>query len=106
MKTETARRFQVRPIGDQIVVIRHEGEDKSPGGIVLPEQAKEKPCRGCVSAVGSGHISNGQRIPLEVKMGDEVYFAKYAGNEIEVEDHKFVVIREQDVLAVVKTVGE
>lgn len=92
---------KVRPIGENVVVLRDEAEETTPGGILLPEQAKEKPIRGRVLAVGSGHLQNGQRIPLEVPLNSEVIFARYSGTEIELDGMKYVVLREQDILAVV-----
>lgn len=93
----------VRPIRDQIVVRRLEADEKTPGGIVLPDAAKERPQRGTVFAVGGGTFTqNGQRIPLEVKEGDEIVFGKFSGTTIEVEGEEFVVMREADVLAIVR----
>lgn len=91
----------MRPIADHIVVRRFESEDKSPGGIVLPDAAKERPMRGRVVAVGSGQLlRDGSRSDMEVAEGDTVMFNKHGGTEITIDDDEFVVLREQDVLMV------
>ncbi|MCS7217415.1 MAG: co-chaperone GroES [Thermus sp.] len=91
----------IKPLGDRVVVKRIEEEPKTKGGIVLPDTAKEKPQKGKVIAVGSGRIlENGQKVPLEVKEGDIVVFAKYGGTEIEIEGEEYVILSERDLLAV------
>ena len=91
----------IKPLGDRVVVKRIEEEPKTKGGIVLPDTAKEKPQKGKVIAVGTGRIlENGQRVPLEVKEGDIVVFAKYGGTEIEIEGEEYVILSERDLLAV------
>ena len=91
----------IKPLGDRVVVKRIEEEPKTKGGIVLPDTAKEKPQKGKVIAVGSGRIlENGQRVPLEVKEGDIVVFAKYGGTEIEIDGEEYVILSERDLLAV------
>jgi len=91
----------IKPLGDRVVVKRIEEEPKTKGGIVLPDTAKEKPQKGKVIAVGTGRIlENGQRVPLEVKEGDIVVFAKYGGTEIEIDGEEYVILSERDLLAV------
>ncbi|MDM7324123.1 MAG: co-chaperone GroES [Thermus sp.] len=93
----------IKPLGDRVVVKRIEEEPKTKGGIVLPDTAKEKPQKGKVIAVGSGRIlDNGQKVPLEVKEGDTVVFAKYGGTEIEIDGEEYVILSERDLLAVVQ----
>ncbi|MER3426370.1 MAG: co-chaperone GroES [Thermus sp.] len=93
----------LKPLGDRVVVKRIEEEPKTKGGIVLPDTAKEKPQKGKVIAVGSGRIlDNGQKLPLEVKEGDIVVFAKYGGTEIEIDGEEYVILSERDLLAVVQ----
>jgi chaperonin GroES len=91
----------IKPLGDRVVVKRIEEEPKTKGGIVLPDTAKEKPQKGKVIAVGTGRIlDNGQKVPLEVKEGDIVVFAKYGGTEIEIDGEEYVILSERDLLAV------
>lgn len=86
-----------------MVVKRIEEEPKTKGGIVLPDTAKEKPQKGKVIAVGTGRVlENGQRVPLEVKEGDIVVFAKYGGTEIEIDGEEYVILSERDLLAVLQ----
>lgn len=93
----------IKPLGDRVVVKRIEEEPKTKGGIVLPDTAKEKPQKGKVIAVGSGRIlDNGQKVPLEVKEGDIVVFAKYGGTEIEIDGEEYVILSERDLLAVLE----
>ena len=93
----------IKPLGDRVVVKRIEEEPKTKGGIVLPDTAKEKPQKGKVIAVGTGRVlENGQRVPLEVKEGDIVGFAKYGGTEIEIDGEEYVILSERDLLAVLQ----
>jgi chaperonin GroES len=93
--------MKIRPLHDRVVIRRKEEERLSPGGIVIPDTAKEKPVRGEVLAVGNGKIlEDGRTIPLDVKVGDEVLFGKYSGNEIKVDGEELVVMREDDIMAV------
>lgn len=94
---------KVRPLHDRVLVERTEVDDqKSSGGIIIPDTAKEKPQRGKVIAVGAGKIGDdGKRIALDVKKGDEVLFSKYAGNDIKIDDTEYLIMREDDILAIV-----
>jgi chaperonin GroES len=93
-------KIKIRPLDDRVVVEPCEAEEMTAGGIVLPDNAKEKPQRGTVLAVGPGKLlDNGQRGTLSVSVGDEVIFGKYGGTEIEVDGEKFKILRESDILA-------
>jgi len=88
------------PLGDRVVVKALAEEEITKGGIVLPDTAKEKPQRGEVIAVGPGKLSeDGKRQPIEVKKGDKIIYAKYAGAEVKIEDEEFLILRESDILA-------
>jgi chaperonin GroES len=92
----------VVPLNDKIVVKRLEAEDKTAGGIVLPDSAKEKPKQGIVSAVGDGKLlENGKRAALQVREGDRVLFTSYAGNEVTIDGKEYLIMSEEDILAVV-----
>ncbi len=93
--------MKVRPLLDRIVVKRTEEEQKTKGGIIIPDTAKEKPLEGLVVAVGSGKIlSNGKLAALDVKAGDRILFGKYSGTEVKLDGEDHVVLREDDILAV------
>ncbi|MFW0072895.1 MAG: co-chaperone GroES [Coxiella-like endosymbiont] len=95
--------MKIRPLHDRIVVDRLDEEDTSKGGIVIPSTAKEKPSRGKVIAVGTGKLlDNGEVRPLEVKIGEQVLFGKYAGTEVKVDDNEYVVMREDDIMGVIQ----
>ena len=101
MSTEV--KVMIKPLADRVVVEPIEEEVTTKGGIVLPDTAKEKPQKGKVIAVGSGKLlDNGERVPLEVKEGDVVVFAKYGGTEIEFEGNEYIILSERDLLAVVE----
>jgi len=94
--------MQLKPLGDRVVIKVLNQEEKTKGGIVLPDTAKEKPQEGEVVAVGTGRVlENGQRLPLEVKVGEKVIFSKYAGTEVKVDDEEYLILSERDILAVV-----
>lgn len=89
------------PLGDRVVVEREEGEQKSSGGILLPDSAKDKPARGAVVSVGEGRLdSKGVRHPLQVKPGDRVVFSSYAGEAFKIGDDELLLMREDDILAI------
>jgi chaperonin GroES len=95
--------MKITPLGDKIVVKRLEAEEKTKGGIVLPDTAKEKPQRGKVIAVGEGRLlDNGERAKPSVKKGDEIVFTSYAGTEIKVGGEEYLIMGESEVLAVVE----
>lgn len=92
----------IKPLGDRVVIRVLEQEEKTAGGIFLPDTAKEKPSQGEVVAVGSGKVQeNGTRIPLEVSVGDKIIFSKYAGTEVKVEGTEYLIVSERDILAVI-----
>lgn len=94
---------KVRPLHDRIIVKRLPEEEKTKSGIIIPDTAKEKPQEGEVIAVGNGRIlENGQKIPMEVKVGDIVIFGKYAGNEIKIDGEEYLIMREDDVLGIIE----
>jgi chaperonin GroES len=93
--------MKVRPLHDRLIVRRIAEKETAKGGIIIPDTAKEKPQEGEVLAVGSGKIlENGTKVALEVKVGDKVLFGKYSGNEMKIEGEEVLIIREDDVLAI------
>ncbi len=93
---------KLRPLGDRVVVKPLSREETTKSGIVLPDTAKEKPQRGTVIAVGEGRRDeDGDRIPMDVKVGDQVLFAKYAGTEFKLDDEELLILSEKDILAVI-----
>ncbi|MGO0123512.1 co-chaperone GroES [Desulfothermobacter acidiphilus] len=93
----------IRPLGDRVVVKPLPAEEVTKGGIVLPDTAKEKPQKGEVVAVGPGKLlDNGQRVPIDLKVGDKVLYSKYAGNEIKIDGEEYLILRESDVLGVLE----
>ncbi len=96
-----AAKLGMRPLHDRILVRRMAEEEKTAGGIIIPDTAKEKPQRGEVVAAGKGRITeDGKTLPLEVKVGDKVLFSKYSGTELKLEGNEYLMIREEDVLGV------
>ena len=93
--------MNIRPLHDRVIVRRMEEERTSPGGIVIPDNAAEKPVKGEVLAVGNGKIiENGEVRPLDLKVGDKVLFGKYSGTEVKIDGEELLVMREEDVMAV------
>jgi chaperonin GroES len=93
---------KIRPLHDRVIVKRIEEEEKSKGGIIIPDTAKEKPQEGKVVAVGSGRREDGKVIPLDLKVGDKILFGKYAGTEIKLNGEEHLILREDDVLGIVE----
>jgi chaperonin GroES len=94
---------KLKPLADRVVVEPMEQEEKTASGIILPETAKEKPQKGIVIAVGPGRYGEeDERIPMDVKEGDKVLFAKYAGTEVKMDDKKLLILKESDILAIVE----
>ncbi|MBI5957543.1 MAG: co-chaperone GroES [Chloroflexi bacterium] len=94
--------LKLRPLADRVVIEPVEGDSQTPGGLLLPETAKEKPQQGKILAAGPGRLDDaGKRVTLEVKVGDLVLYAKYAGTEVKVDDKKLLILKEADILAVV-----
>ncbi len=102
MATATARKLKIRPLDDRIVVERFEAEEKTAGGIVLPDSAREKPQQGKVLAVGPGKLleKSGERGQMSLKVGDTIFYGKYSGTEVDISGEEYVILRESDVLAV------
>jgi chaperonin GroES len=95
--------MKIRPLNDRVVVLRISEEEKTSGGIIIPDTAKEKPQEGKVVAVGPGKLDeNGKRIPLDVKKNDRVLFSKYGGNEIKIDGVEHLIMREDDILGVIE----
>jgi len=93
--------MQVRPLHDRVLVKRFSEEERSKGGIIIPDTAKEKPAQGEVMAVGQGRVSeDGKLRPLDVKKGDRILFGKYSGTEIKIDGEEFLMMREEDILGV------
>jgi chaperonin GroES len=100
---EEIAKMKLRPLHDRVVVKRMEEEEKTKGGIIIPDTAKEKPIEGKVVAVGSGKVlENGKTIPLAIKKGDKVLFGKYAGTEVKIEGEDLLIMREEDIIAIVE----
>ena len=92
-----------RPLHDRVVVKRIDAEEKTKGGIIIPDTAKEKPQEGEIVAAGPGRFEEGKRVPLDVKVGDRVIYSKYGGTEVKVEGEEYLVLSARDLLAVVKS---
>ncbi|MCM8798845.1 MAG: co-chaperone GroES [Candidatus Omnitrophica bacterium] len=99
----TKSKISVQPLGDRVLVKPLEAGNKTKSGIVLPDTAKEKPQEGEIVAVGKGRLlENGEIRPLEVKVGDKVLYGKYSGTEITLDDQEYLILREEDILAIIK----
>jgi len=99
---KTALKKKIVPLNDKILVKRLEAEERTAGGIVLPDSAKEKPREGVVSAVGRGRFVDGEWVDFQVKVKDRVLFSSYAGTEVTVEGEEYLILTEEDVLAVIQ----
>jgi chaperonin GroES len=99
--------MQVRPLHDRVIVKRVEEKEMVKGGIIIPDTAKEKPMEGEVIAVGPGKIlDDGKRSSMDVKAGDRILFGKYAGTEIKIDDQEYLILREEEILAVLEATGK
>jgi chaperonin GroES len=97
------KKLKIRPLHDRVVVKRLEEERTSPGGIVIPDSAAEKPIQGEVIAIGNGKLlENGDVRPLDVKKGDRILFGKYSGNEVKIDGVEYLVLREDDIMGVIE----
>ena len=95
--------MKVRPLYDRILVKRVEPKEQVRGGIIIPDTAKEKPQEGKVVAAGNGKVTeDGKKIPLDVKSGDRILFGKYSGSEVKIDDKEYLILREEDVLAILE----
>ena len=99
--------MKFRPLHDRVVVKRIDAEEKSAGGIIIPDTAKEKPQEGLVIAVGNGKIlENGTRLEMSVNEGDHILFGKYSGTEVKIDGEEYLILKEEDVLAVTEGAGK
>ncbi|MBL7170678.1 MAG: co-chaperone GroES [Candidatus Omnitrophica bacterium] len=95
--------MKIKPLGDRLLVKQLDAEEKSKGGIILPDTAKEKPKEGKIEAVGPGKVlEDGKVQPLSVKTGDHILFSSYAGTEVKLDDEDYLIMKEEDVLAIIK----
>lgn len=98
-----SKKLKLRPLHDRVIVRREEEEQRTAGGILIPDTAKEKPIRGVIAAIGTGKIlENGDARALAVKVGDTVLFGKYAGTEVKIDNEDLLVLREEDIMAIVE----
>lgn len=96
-------KMNLKPLGDRVIVKPMEAEEKTKGGIILPDTAKEKPIEGTIVAAGPGKVSeDGKAIKMEVKVGDKVLYGKYSGTEVTVEGEEYLIMRESDIFAVIE----
>jgi chaperonin GroES len=103
LATATASKTKLRPLGDRVVIEPTPREEMTKSGIVLPDTAKEKPQEGTILAVGPGAFDNdGKRVPIDVKTGDKVLYAKYAGTEFKIEGDELLIVSQKDILAIVE----
>ena len=100
-RTRTTTKPDIRPLADRVVVVPLEETARKRGGLFIPDTAKEKPQQGEVIAVGPGRVEKGERVPMEVAVGQTVLYAKYSGSEITVDDQEYLIIKESDILAIV-----
>jgi chaperonin GroES len=99
-----AKKLNIRPLRDRLLVRRIDEEEKTKGGIIIPDSAKEKPQEGEVVAVGSGRINEqGKITPLDLKVGDKILFSKYSGTEVKIEGNEYLILREDDVQGVIES---
>jgi len=102
MATKTKTKMNIRPLGDRVLVKRVEAEEKTAGGILLPDSAKEKPKEGKVIAVGDGkQLDDGSRSTFSVKKGDRVLFTSYAGTDVKIDGEEYMIMREDDILGII-----
>jgi len=95
--------MKIRPLQDRVIVKRLEEEEKTKGGIIIPDSAKEKPQEGKVIAIGKGKLTeDGKVIPLDVKVGDRILFGKYSGTEVKIEGEEHLIMREEDILGIIE----
>ncbi|MFW0884574.1 co-chaperone GroES [Candidatus Acidulodesulfobacterium sp. H_13] len=95
--------MKIKPLQDRVLVERLQEEEKTKGGIIIPDSAKEKPMQGKVVAAGGGRVlEDGKKVPMDVKVNDIVLFAKYSGNDVKIEDKEYLIMKEDDILAIVE----
>jgi len=96
----------ITPLHDRVLVRRLEEKETAKGGIIIPDTAKEKPQEGEVVAIGAGKMEKGQRVPLDVEVGDRILFGKYTGNDIKIDDQEYLILREEEILAKVSGIAK
>jgi chaperonin GroES len=96
------KKSKIRPLHDRVLIKRLNEEEKTKGGIIIPDSAKEKPQEGKVVAIGKGRIDDGKLIPLDVKVGDKVLFSKYSGNEVKIEGEEHLIVKEDEILGILE----
>lgn len=97
----TATKLNMRPLGDRVIIKPLPSEEKTRGGVILPDTAKEKPQQGEVVAVGTGRVlENGQKVPMEIKVGEKVLYGKYSGTEVKLEGEDYLIVKESEVLGI------
>lgn len=101
MATATKPKVKIQPLGDRVVIRPLEETEQMRGGLYIPDTAKEKPQQGEIIAVGPGRYEKGERVPMELKVGQRVLYGKYSGTEVTVDDEEYLIIKESDVLAVI-----
>ena len=94
--------MKVKPLADRVVIEALEAEAKTAGGIIIPDNAKEKPQQGKVMAVGPGKVEDGKKIEMEVKVGDVILYGKYSGSEIKLDDQEYLIMHQDDILGILK----
>ena len=102
IKGDVTMAISIKPLEDRIVVKANEAEQKTASGLVIPDTAKEKPQEGTVLAVGPGRFENGNRLPLDIKIGDVVLYSKYGGTEVKYNNEEYLVLSSRDVLAIIE----
>ncbi|HHV64571.1 MAG TPA: co-chaperone GroES [Peptococcaceae bacterium] len=93
--------MNLKPLADRVIIKPLPSEEKTKGGIIMPDTAKEKPQEGEVVAVGPGRVEKGERIPMEVKVGDKVIYSKYAGTQVKYDGEEYLILRESDIQAII-----
>jgi chaperonin GroES len=99
---DTATKVKIQPLGDRVIVKPLEAKEVKKGGIIIPETAKEKPQEGEIIAAGKGRTEDGKLVPMELKVGDKVLYGKYSGTEIKINDEEYLIMKEEDVLGILK----
>ena len=99
---ETAAKVRIQPLGDRVIVKALEAKEIRKGGIIIPETVKEKPQEGEIVAAGKGKMEDGKLIAMELKVGDKVLYGKYSGTEIKINDEEYLIMREEDVLGIIR----
>lgn len=102
MSDKNDKKLKIRPLHDRVLIKRLNEEEKTKGGIIIPDSAKEKPQEGKVIAVGKGRLDDGKVIPLDVKAGDRILFSKYSGNEVKIEGEEHLILKEDEILGVLE----